>query len=195
MLPACRRQPCVSPICTSCRINGEDAFGYYFAFVILPGRMEAQAPVEAFRAVLVWVVAHRQPMLSAPYGLMTEGFDREPSVTFALAPGADVQPPQVAAEQRILMFRGKCGHDEADQLAAIVNQPWPCDIGHRVGIGQGPGDRGNEVFLIRPHLQFAGSPDVFLRYLLQPQPRVHIPTLRRPSGCSRVRRVAWRARL
>jgi len=35
--------------------------------------------------------------------------------------------------------------------------------------------------LIRPHLQFAGSPDVFLRYLLQPQPCVHIPTVRRPK--------------
>jgi hypothetical protein len=35
--------------------------------------------------------------------------------------------------------------------------------------------------LIRPHLQFAGSPDVFLRYLLQPQPGVHIPTVRRPK--------------
>jgi hypothetical protein len=76
--------------------------------------MEAQAPVEAFRAVLVRVVAHRQPVLSAPHGLMTEGFDCEPPV-------------------------------------------------------------------IRPHLQFAGSPDVFLRYLLQPQPGVHIPTVRRPK--------------
>src|SRR5437773_1042815 len=121
---------------------------------------------------------------------MTEGFDCEPSVTLALAPGADVQPPQVAAEQRILMFGGKCGHDEADQLAAVVNQPWPCDIGHRVGIGQGPGDRGNEVFLIRPHLQFAGSPDVFLRYLLQPQPCQHIPTLRRPERRERRSTVA-----
>ena len=165
-------------------------FGYYFAFVVLPGGNEAQAPVEAFRAVLVWVVAHRHPMLSAPYCLMTEGFDCEPSVTSTLAPGADVQPPQVAVEQRILMFRGKCGHDEADQLAAVVNQPWPCDIGHRVGIGQGPGDRGNEVFLIRPHPQFAGSPDVFLRYLLQPQPRVHIPTLRRRKRLSPCERYA-----
>jgi hypothetical protein len=142
--------------------------------------MEAQAPVEAFRAVLVRVVAHRQPVLSAPHGFLTEGFDCEPPVTLTLAPGANVQPPQVAVEQRILMFRGKCGHDEADQLAAVVDQPWPCGTGHRVGIGQGPGDRGNEVFLIRPHLQFAGSPDVFLRYLLQPQPGVHIPTVRRP---------------
>jgi hypothetical protein len=35
--------------------------------------------------------------------------------------------------------------------------------------------------LVRPHLQFAGSPDVFLRYLLQPHSCVHVPTLRRPK--------------
>ena len=43
---------------------GEEALGHYFILVVFTGGMEAKAPVEAFRAVLVSVVAHRQPVLS-----------------------------------------------------------------------------------------------------------------------------------
>jgi hypothetical protein len=128
--------------------------------------METQPPVETLRAVLVPVVAHRQPVLPAAGGLLADGFDRESAVALALVSGADVQPPQVAVEQRVVMVRGERGHDEADQLIPVVDQPGPGDIGHRVGIGQGPGDRGNEVFLIRPRRQLAGSPDVVLGYQL-----------------------------
>jgi hypothetical protein len=64
--------------------------------------------------------------------------------------GADGKPPQIAVKQRVLMPYGKRGHDEADQLAAVVHQPGPGDVRHRVGVGQGPGNRGYQAFLIRP---------------------------------------------
>jgi hypothetical protein len=60
--------------------------------------MEAQAAVEAFWAVLVWVVAHGQPVVSTAHGLLAQRFDCEPPVAFALVLGADIQPPQVAME-------------------------------------------------------------------------------------------------
>ncbi len=115
----------------------------------------------------VWVVTHRQAVLSAPQCLLAQGFDCESSVTFALVPSADIQPPQVAVEKRVLMLPGKCGHDEANQLVAVVDQAGPCSIRRCVRVGQRPCDRGNEVFLIRPHLQLAGSSDVFLGYRLK----------------------------
>ena len=89
----------------------------------------------------VWVVGHCQPVLSTAHGLLAQGFDCEPPVAFTLVLGADVQPTQVAVEQRVLIFRGKGGHDEANQLVAVVDQSGPRDTGHRVRLGQGPGDR------------------------------------------------------
>jgi hypothetical protein len=117
-------------------------------------------------AAAVWVVAHGQPVLSTARGLLAQGCDCEPPVAFALMLGADVQPLQVTVEQGLIL-RGEGGHDEANQLVAVVDQAGPCDIGHRVRLGQGPGDGGNEVFLIRPYLQFAGGPYVFGGHLLQ----------------------------
>lgn len=66
------------------------------------------------------------------------------SESHQLSAGANVQPPQVAVEQRILMLWGERGHTEPDQLAVIVDQPGPCNIGHSVGTGQRPGDRATE---------------------------------------------------
>ena len=116
--------------------RGEDALGYDFAFVEFTCRPEPEAPVEAFRAVLNCVVGHRQPVLSAPHGLLAQGFDCESSITVALMLSTDIQPPQVAMEKRVLILRGKCGHDEANQLVTVIDQAGPRNIGHRVRVGQ-----------------------------------------------------------
>src|SRR5690242_10109061 len=83
---------------TGCSSRGEDPFSHHFILVVFPGGKEAQAAVEALRPVLVWVVAHGQPVLSTAHGLLAQGFDCEPPVAFALMLGADVQAPQVALE-------------------------------------------------------------------------------------------------
>jgi hypothetical protein len=141
--------------------------------VVFTCRAEAQASVELFWAVLALVVADRQPVVSAPYGFVAYLIDRESSVTVALVFGADVQPPQVTAEDRVVMAWGKRGHDEADQLVAIVDKPRPCNVGHRVGVRERPGNRGDEVILIASQFQVASSPDIFLGYRLQPRARRH----------------------
>ena len=64
------------------------------------------------------------------------------------------------------------------QLVAVVDQSGPRDIGGRICVGQGPRDRGYEMFLVWPQGQLAGSPDVLLSYRFQPQLWLHILTLR-----------------
>jgi hypothetical protein len=154
-----------------CKGRPQGSFSYRFTVVVLTCRAEAEASVELFRAVLALVVADRQPVLSAPHGFVGYLFDRESSVTLALVFGADVQPPQVAVEDRVVMAWGKRGHDKADQLVVIVDKAGPCNVGHRVGVCERPGNRGDEVFLIAPQFQPASSPDIFLGYRLQPRAR------------------------
>jgi len=119
--------------------------------------------------VLALVIPDCQPGVPAPHGFVAYLFDRESPVTLALAFGADVQPPQVTVEDRVVMAGGERGHDKADQLAAIVDKPGPGDVGHRVGVCERPGNRGDKVFLIAAQFQLAGGPDVFLGDRLQSQ--------------------------
>jgi hypothetical protein len=127
--------------------------------------------------VLARVVTHRQPVMSAPFGFLAQPFDRESTITFALVLSADVKPPQITVEQRVLVLGGKRGHEEAHQLAAVVDQPGPCDIGHRLGLGQGPGDRGNKPFLIKAQRQLAASSHVVLGYRFQSHAHRHVSTV------------------
>ena len=160
---------------------GEEPLSYRFTLVVLTGGVEAQAAVEGFRAVLAGVIGNCQPLVPAPHSFMAWLFYGESSVALALVPGVDVEPPQVAVEQRVLILGGERGHDEAHQLVTVVDQPGPGDIGHRVGVGKRPGDWSNEIVLISPQPQHAGSSHIFLGYLFQSQARPHGPTLR-PSG-------------
>jgi hypothetical protein len=47
----------------------------------------------------------------------------------------------------------------------LRSAPRPGDIRHRVGVGKRPSDPGNEMVLIGPQLQVAGSPHIVLSYL------------------------------
>lgn len=149
----------------------QGSFSYRLTVVVLTCRAEAQAPVELFRAVLALVVADRQPGVPAPHGFAAYLFDRELPVTLALAFGADVQPPQVTVEDRVVMALGERSHDKADQLVAIVDKPGPGNVGHRVGVCERPGNGGDEVFLVAAQFQPASRPDVVLGYRLQPRAR------------------------
>jgi Phage integrase family len=145
--------------------GGEKPLRYCFALVLLTGRPKPQALVEGFRATRTGVIANRQPAVSASCCFLAQLFDRESSVTVALMLGADVEPPQVAVEQRVVMPGGERGHDKASQLVPVIDQPRPGDVRHRVGVGKRPGDRSNEMVLIGPQLQLAGSPHIVLSYL------------------------------
>jgi len=155
--------------------GGEKPLSDRFTLVVLASGLEAQAPVEGLRAVLPRVVAHREPVMSASHGFPAQLLDRESPVAASLVLGTDVEPPQVTVEQRVVQARGESGHDEAHQLVAVVDQPGPGDIGHRVGVGKRPGDRGNQVILVRPQLQHAGRPDVLLGNRFQSQASPHAP--------------------
>src|SRR5579875_4112606 len=128
--------------------------------IVFTGGAEAQALVEHFRAVLALVVRHGQPAVPTPHALLAYFLDREPPIALALVLGADIQPPEVTVEERVLVSWSERGHYEADQLVVVVDQPRPGNVWHRVGVCKGPGDRGDEVFLIGSQLQLAGSPDV-----------------------------------
>jgi aryl sulfotransferase len=139
--------------------------------------MEAQPPVEAFRSMLARVIGHSQPGLPASPDFLAQFLDREPAVALALMLGADVEPPQVAVKQRVLMLGSERRHDEARYLVTVADEPGPGDIGHCVGVGERPRDRSDEVVLIGPQPQFACSPDIFLSHRFQAQARPHMPTL------------------
>jgi hypothetical protein len=130
--------------------------------------VETQPLVEGFRAMLARVVGHRQPIVSAPHSFPAQLFDSESSIALALVVGSDVEPPQVAVEQRVLMVGGERSHDKAHQLIAVVDHPRPGDVRHRVSVSEGPGDGSHETVLIGPQLERARSPDVVLRDRLQP---------------------------
>src|SRR5689334_7181989 len=127
--PSSFSQDVPAPAESSLRPRREHALGCHLALDDFAGGMETQALVKASRAMPVRMVAHGQPVLAAARGFAAQAFHGESPITLALVTSRDVQPPQVAVIQRGRVFLIERGHEEADELPPVVDQPGPRDTG------------------------------------------------------------------
>jgi hypothetical protein len=106
-------------------VLGELAYADHFVVEFLAGQLEAQAQVEVLWSVLALIPGRHETLVAPPERFRVQLLKREPAVPAALVIGGDAQPLEEAVPQIALVIRIERGHDETDELVAVVYEARP----------------------------------------------------------------------